>query len=128
VGVDRMRLLGRPARGACDASELCGQCGTGRAAILPDGRVAVCPLGRWLSAGSFHTAELSSLLDGVQRIASTVVRPALAATRQCQPHCNPGCDPGMQEPDNCKPRGACDPNKPAKDPCGPEFKCRPKGK
>ncbi|TDD10463.1 radical SAM protein [Nonomuraea diastatica] len=128
---DRMRVLGRPARGQCDASELCGNCGDGIAAILPDGTVTPCPLARWLTAGNLRTTQLSSLIGEVRRIASTVIAPALAETRPCQPNCTPGCDPSMTAPgggDGCVPKARCEPNKPAKDPCAPEFKCRPKGK
>ncbi|MEQ4721617.1 radical SAM/SPASM domain-containing protein [Nonomuraea sp. B19D2] len=133
VGIDRMRLLGRPARRACDASELCGQCGDGVAAILPDGSVTPCPLGRWLSAGNIIQTPLAELARRVHRIADRHIIPALphACRPPCQPQCTPGCDPDVNQPgggDGCTPKLKCRPNEPAKDPCAPEFKCKPKEK
>ena len=126
VDVDRMRLLGRPARTACDASELCGQCGDGIAAVLPDGSVSPCPLGRWLTAGNVLDTPLPSMVEGLQHISETMIKPATVTAWPCEPNCNPGCNPGMQKPDDCNPRGTCDPNKRPDPQCNPTFKCRPK--
>ncbi|MFI9554257.1 radical SAM/SPASM domain-containing protein [Nonomuraea endophytica] len=131
VGVDRMRLLGRPARAACDASELCGKCGDGIAAILPDGTVTPCPLGRWLSAGNVRSAGLPSLVDATHQLARGVILPAITAagSRPCEPRCNPGCDPGVNAPgggDGCIPKARCEPNKPPDKPCRPSTTCGPK--
>lgn len=132
VGVDRMRRLGRPAQGHCDASELCGRCGDGIAAVLPDGSITPCPLGRWLAAGNVKAQPLGELVGDVRRISEQVIWPAVASEeRPCEPKCNPGCDPSLTSPgggDGCIPKAACEPNKPAKDPCGPEFTCQPKPK
>ncbi|MDH2424703.1 radical SAM protein [Sphaerisporangium sp. TRM90804] len=133
VGVDRMRLLGRPARTACDASELCGRCGDGVAAILPDGTVTPCPLSRWLSAGRLPTTPLAELAARARDIAEREIMPALphACRPPCEPQCNPGCDPSMTSPgggDGCRPAQNCNPNqqcKPQVNPCKPDVSCRP---
>ncbi|MER6947079.1 radical SAM protein [Nonomuraea sp. NPDC000554] len=127
LGVDRMRLLGRPALRAGEASELCGRCGDGVAAILPDGTVTPCPLGRWLSAGDVRHVPLRSLLGQVRQITARDIRPVLDAHRPCEPSCNPGCDPGMHDPDSCSPKGRCDPNQPPAPACKPSVSCKPKG-
>lgn len=133
MGIDRMRLLGRPARGLCDASELCGRCGDGIAAILPDGTVAPCPLARWLAAGNVQTAPLAELAPRVQAIAASEIRPARphACKPPCEPQCTPGCDPSMTKPgggDGCTPQKNCNPNQACKpkDACQPDVSCKPK--
>lgn len=131
--VDRMRLLGRPARQACDASELCGRCGDGIAAILPDGSVTPCPLSRWLTAGSIHTSPLAELAGTAQQLAAEHITPALphACRPPCEPQCTPGCDPSVNSPgggDGCTPKLSCNPNQSCKpkNPCRPDTSCRPK--
>ncbi|MFD9940313.1 radical SAM/SPASM domain-containing protein [Nonomuraea sp. NPDC059023] len=130
VNVDRMRLLGRPARTACDASELCGKCGDGIAAILPDGSVTPCPLSRWLRAGDIRDTGLPSLVGDARRLARERILPAITAgSRPCEPSCNPGCDPGVNAPgggDGCMPKSRCDPNQPPDKPCKPSTTCGPK--
>lgn len=126
IGVDRMRLLGRPARRACDVTELCGNCGDGIAAILPDGSVTPCPLSRWMSAGNLATTPLADLAAGVRALAYADIRPALphACTPPCEPQCTPGCNPSVNKPgggDGCNPAKNCNPN----DPCKPRTACRP---
>ncbi|WP_240196850.1 radical SAM protein [Nonomuraea lactucae] len=133
MGVDRMRLLGRPARRACDASELCGRCGDGIAAILPDGTLSPCPLSRWLAAGNVTTAALADLTPRVRRLADLHITPALpdACLPPCEPQCNPGCNPGVDQPgggDSCQPKMRCNPNETCKpkNPCRPDVSCKPK--
>ncbi|MDX3101770.1 radical SAM/SPASM domain-containing protein [Nonomuraea angiospora] len=126
MSVDRMRLLGRPARRACDASELCGSCGNGIAAILPDGSVTPCPLARWLTAGNLAEAPLAELAGGVRELAARQIRPALphACTPPCEPQCTPGCNPSVNKPgggDGCNPKKNCVPE----DPCKPRTACQP---
>ncbi|MEO3800556.1 radical SAM/SPASM domain-containing protein [Nonomuraea sp. B1E8] len=133
VSIDRMRLLGRPAQRACDASELCGNCGDGIAAILPDGSVTPCPLSRWMSAGNLATKPLAELAAGVRALAATDIRPALphACKPPCEPQCTPGCNPGVNAPgggDGCMPQKNCNPNQSCKPktPCRPDVSCKPR--
>lgn len=129
MGVDRMRRLGRASGGVREVSELCGRCGDGIAAILPDGTVTPCPLSRWLSAGSLREAGLPSLIGEVRRLSERVILPAAGSRRcgpdHCEPSCNPGCDPGLHKPDHCRPNASCQPNKPVPPQCQPTFKCAP---
>jgi MoaA/NifB/PqqE/SkfB family radical SAM enzyme len=133
VGVDRMRLLGRPARTACDASELCGKCGDGVAAILPDGTVTPCPLARWLSAGRIPARPLAELAVRARQLAERHIVPALpgACRPPCEPQCNPGCDPSVNSPgggDGCSPKQNCNPNQTCKpkNACRPDVSCKPR--
>jgi MoaA/NifB/PqqE/SkfB family radical SAM enzyme len=123
MGIDRMRLLGRPARGACDASELCGRCGDGKLAILPDGSVAPCPLGRWLSAGDVRDESLASLAGQVHQVARQVIGPARpdACKPPCEPQCHPGQNQCSPDKDGCVPQSNCNPAKP----CKPQNPCQP---
>lgn len=63
VMVDGVREVGRGG-GTCDVTELCGLCGLNRAAILPDGVVTPCVLGRWLKAGNIRVTPLPEILAG----------------------------------------------------------------
>lgn len=133
VGLDRMRLLGRPAQRACDASELCGRCGNGIAAILPDGTLSPCPLSRWLAAGNVTSTPLTDLAPRVRQLAEQYITPALphACKPPCEPQCNPGCNPGVNQPgggDGCQPKMGCNPNQACKpkNPCQPDVSCKPK--
>ncbi|GAA0916348.1 radical SAM protein [Nonomuraea longicatena] len=66
--IDRMRAVGRATAAMSMesvTSELCGQCGDGRAAVSWDGDVRMCVLSRFLpSAGNVRTAPLASILSG----------------------------------------------------------------
>lgn len=52
IQTDRARGVGRATRGIPDISELCGQCGRGRAAITLHGDLSSCVIGRFLVAGN----------------------------------------------------------------------------
>lgn len=55
INIDHARPVGRASHGRePTASDLCGQCGKGRAAIGPDGTVHPCVLGRFLTAGNVN--------------------------------------------------------------------------
>jgi len=59
------RGIGRAANGAAPVvSELCGQCGKGRAAIGMDGQLTPCVLGRFLIAGNVKDTPLGDLFAG----------------------------------------------------------------
>ncbi len=106
VRIDRSRAIGRAATaGAPDVSELCGRCGRGQVAVLPDGSVAPCVMSRFMPAGSVKAGSLAEILSSrVWR--DTVERVPVRAQEPCDPDCNPGldgsdCAPAEQE--------ACDP-------------------
>jgi MoaA/NifB/PqqE/SkfB family radical SAM enzyme len=65
IHADRSRGVGRAARGAEPVvSELCGQCGKGRAAIGINGQLTPCVLGRFLVAGNVRDTPLAELFAG----------------------------------------------------------------
>ncbi|MFH8492218.1 radical SAM protein [Streptomyces longisporoflavus] len=105
VSIGRLRAVGNAAVSALpSASELCGRCADGKAAILPDGRVAVCEIGRFLCAGDVKHASLASVLGSPQwaRLAASV--PGPGSSVPCGPDCSPNDD-------TCEPSGGdtCDP-------------------
>jgi hypothetical protein len=58
--VDRVREVGNAAKTVALPStpQLCGQCADRKVAILPDGTVAPCVLGRFLPAGHVRGVPL----------------------------------------------------------------------
>lgn len=69
LGVTRIRVrdvqgIGRAARDdhGTDLAELCGHCGIDRAAILPDGQLTPCVIGRWLDCGNVRETPLVAIL------------------------------------------------------------------
>ncbi|MFD7278385.1 radical SAM protein [Streptomyces sp. NPDC059862] len=124
VKADRMRAVGNAAKTTLipSTSELCGRCADGKAAILPDGAVVPCVLGRFLPAGSVKPAGLQAVFAGEQwaKIAASI------------PRRRGGCVPDSCTPkeDSCQPSlgvvTACNPNKDGSD-CAPAESpaCRP---
>lgn len=91
VMVDGVREVGRGG-GTCDVNELCGLCGLDRVAILPDGVVVPCVLGRWLKTGNVRVSPLAEILDGPmwQRAVAQV-------PRTDRPLCSPQADRMQKE-------------------------------
>jgi MoaA/NifB/PqqE/SkfB family radical SAM enzyme len=121
VGTDRARGVGRanpqPDTDA-PASELCGKCGDGRLAILPDGTVAPCVLGRGLRGGNLLKGDtLADILAGPtwEEHMRTVPRPENGR----------GCPPG--DSNDCNPANttACKPAYPPFAPAFPTIRLRP---
>ncbi len=108
ISTDRQRLLGRA--GAGGVEELCGHCGDGRAAILPDGGVRPCIMSRWMVAGNVKDQPLAEILIGDSmrdHVASIPPRVAV---------CNPECKPSTGDGSDCAPAET--------ETCGPSF-CNP---
>lgn len=108
VHVGVVRAVGNAAGGALPSpSELCGRCGDQRATILPSGDVAVCEIGRFLTAGSVLTASLETVLSSVQWAQVSAKVPRKMDPTACHPDCQPSdsdsCDPGKNTP--CNPMG-----------------------
>jgi len=71
LGVTDIRIrhaqgVGRAAHGSSgqEVSELCGNCGIDRAAVLPDGQLTPCVVGRWLACGNVRDTPLTEILSG----------------------------------------------------------------
>ncbi|MGW7385324.1 radical SAM/SPASM domain-containing protein [Streptomyces sp. NPDC054794] len=116
VHVDRVRAIGNAAKSAVlpSTSELCGRCADGKAAVLPDGTVTPCVLGRFLPAGSVKTAGLRAVLAGQRWAHVAASIPRNRAT--CVPD---SCTP---KEDSCQPSpgvvAACNPDQDGSD-CSP---------
>lgn len=105
IGQDHARPFGRAAAGHDDqqTAGLCGRCGRGAAAVLPDGAVVPCPMSRWLIAGNVRTEPLAAALISVEDLAAEVIPgsetacgPSDGCNPPCEPQCNPGCDPSVE--------------------------------
>ncbi|MGW3293046.1 radical SAM protein [Streptomyces xiamenensis] len=99
IGTDRVRPYGRAAAdGAGRAPEcggLCGRCGHGRLAVLPDGRVTPCVFSRWLAMGNARRQSLQEICAGDatlrarEELAAHFPPAAVHATPVCLPDCAP---------------------------------------
>ena len=108
LGVTDIRIrpsqgVGRAARDGAgeDVAELCGNCGLDRAAILPDGQLVPCAIGRWLNCGNVREAPLAELLSGPawQHTLALVPRRDVNA---CAPDCPPASDGNDCPPASCR--------------------------
>ncbi|MER5966697.1 radical SAM protein [Streptomyces sp. NPDC002057] len=103
--VDRVRAVGRAAGGLVPStSSLCGRCAHGKAAVLPDGRVAPCEIGRFLATGNVRQTPLATVLASSEWERARASVPARVSADPCAPDCAPSGD-------------TCGPSK--GDPCGP---------
>ncbi|XUL90985.1 radical SAM/SPASM domain-containing protein [Streptomyces galilaeus] len=111
VHIDRVRGVGNAAKTLIPSmSELCGRCADGKAAILPDGTVTPCVLGRFLPAGEVKTGSLAGVFAG-QRWAEV----AASIPRQRRSGCTPDEDSCMPSPGRAE---ACNPDQDGDD-CSP---------
>ena len=101
---DRVRRLGRAAGPGTadggDASELCGRCGRGMAAVSPDGDVWPCVMSRWLPAGNVLTESLRGVLAGSRwhAVVAGIPAPRAGGPDDDDDNCNP-----KQDGNDCKP-------------------------
>lgn len=94
---DRSRGIGRAANGADPSiSELCGQCGKGRAAIGMDGQLTPCVLGRFLVAGNVRDTPLGELFAGERWHEILASVPELNACATCTPADSNDCQPSRK--------------------------------
>ncbi|MER7210668.1 radical SAM/SPASM domain-containing protein [Streptosporangium sp. NPDC000239] len=104
---DRLRAIGRTAPGSRNASELCGACGKGKAAISPTGDVWPCVMARWMTAGNVLEQPLRGILQGArwQELVNGIPNPT---GKRCDPEL---CDPVRGDGNDCDPAStpACDP-------------------
>ncbi|MEU9523281.1 radical SAM protein [Streptomyces sp. NPDC048224] len=102
VNVDRVRSVGRGEVHVPSTSDLCGRCADGRAAVMTDGTVTPCVLGRFLNTGNAKTDGLAAVFGGQQWADTAASKPPpFVATGGCTPADSNDCDPA-QTP-------ACDP-------------------
>ncbi|MFE6496295.1 radical SAM protein [Streptomyces sp. NPDC057748] len=108
VHVGSVRAVGNAAGTALPSTaDLCGRCGDQRATVLPGGDVAVCEIGRFLTAGSVLDAGLAPVLSGPRWAEASASIPRRTGPTACHPDCQPSnsdsCDPGKNDP--CDPMG-----------------------
>lgn len=103
INMDRVRGVGNAAKLLPSTSELCGNCANGRAAIMPDGTVTPCLLGRFLPTGSVKGGSLKAVFESdrwgqVKQIIPPRIRGG----------CTPDEDSCMPSP-GAAPSGTCTP-------------------
>jgi MoaA/NifB/PqqE/SkfB family radical SAM enzyme len=102
IHVDRIRPFGRGSPGDTpDPAHLCGQCGTGKAAISPSGEVTPCVFSEWMTVGSVHTTRLADILSGPPMARACESIRATPRTGLCDP--DGECSPGVPD-SSCSPR------------------------
>ncbi|MBC2907693.1 SPASM domain-containing protein [Streptomyces sp. PSKA01] len=94
------------------------QCADGKAAILPDGQVVPCVLGRFLPAGNVTTGSLQQVLAGQRwvQVSACIPRGRQSGCTPDEDSCMPspgaaeGCNPD-QDGSDCSPAEtpACEP-------------------
>lgn len=103
IHIDRQRGVGRAATTAPTVDELCGKCGTGRAAIGPHGDVWPCVLSRFLApAGNVRTTLLKTILQGTTMAALVAQVPKHRSATGCNPN-NDGSDCSPAQTPACSP-------------------------
>ncbi|MGX4737083.1 radical SAM protein [Kitasatospora griseola] len=124
ITLDDARGVGRASGGQAPTTDaLCGNCTRGRLAVLPDGTVAPCVIGRWLGSENVKgPGGLQGVLSS-QAWATTAAsippkRTAMGALGACTPNDSNDCDPSSTPA--CAPAygiapapvllGACTPN------------------
>lgn len=92
IGTDRVRAVGRAASTIPSVTELCGRCGDGRAAVLPDGSLSLCVLSRFMPCANVREKRLADIFNSPEWKAAvdSIPRPHLGA---CGPDDSDACDP-----------------------------------
>jgi MoaA/NifB/PqqE/SkfB family radical SAM enzyme len=123
IGVDHVRPFGRGGQHQTpDAANLCGRCGTGKAAIDPTGQVSPCVFSGWMGVGNVQDAPLATILSGTAMAeANTTIRRATRAGK-CRPDDDTPCVPEQLTDDPCSPENyeECTPGY-------PPSECSPRG-
>lgn len=105
ASVDPVRPVGRAAGGRLPStSALCGRCGDGKAAVLPNGQVSVCEIGRFLAVGNVQEAPLASILASPEWAQARASVPARTSADPCGPDCGPS-DDSSSGGGSCQPMG-----------------------
>ncbi|WP_369265214.1 radical SAM/SPASM domain-containing protein [Streptomyces sp. R35] len=98
IKTDRARAIGRagwPGQ-APSVDELCGNCGRGRAAVLPNGDLSGCVLSRFLPTGNVRERRLADIL-GSPQWADTIAGIPPRSQAACTPDDSGDCDPANTE-------------------------------
>ncbi|GAA2268449.1 hypothetical protein GCM10010415_37650 [Streptomyces atrovirens] len=101
VNIDRVRSVGRGEVHVPSTKDLCGRCADGRAAVMTDGTVTPCVLGRFLHTGNAKADGLAAVFNGQQWADTATSIPRRSPSMACTPDDSSDCDPSNTE--------ACDP-------------------
>ena len=95
INTDHARPVGRAADDGYQTSpeDLCGNCGRGRAAVLANGDVSLCVLGRSLVAANIKTTPLGQILASARWAQLVASVPERDACVSCTPGDSNDCDP-----------------------------------
>ncbi|WP_324164559.1 radical SAM protein [Amycolatopsis sp.] len=108
IGYDRLRQVGRGVRDQGEtAKQLCGQCGHGSAAVLPDGTLSPCVMSRWVSVGNVQQEPLREVVAGLPAARFGLTSqgmPATVGVTTAQGNCTPCGPQGNCYPIHCHPR------------------------
>ena len=97
IAVRPSQGIGRAARQENDPSELCGHCGIGRAAVLPDGQFTLCVMARWMKTGDVRQTSVREILAGSAWAGAMALVPRRG--RDCPPASDGGdCPPASEVP------------------------------
>ncbi|MFF8639127.1 radical SAM/SPASM domain-containing protein [Streptomyces pilosus] len=121
INIDRVRGVGNAAKLLPSTSELCGNCAKGRAAIMPDGTVTPCVLGRFLPTGSVKGGSLKTVFESDRwgQVKQLIPQRVGAGCTPDEDSCMPS--PGANSSGACTPADSndCDPSRtPA---CNPKY-------
>jgi MoaA/NifB/PqqE/SkfB family radical SAM enzyme len=107
VRTDRVRAVGRAATSPVlpSVDELCGRCGHGRAAVMPNGDLTLCVMSRFMPCGNVKETRLADIV-GSPAWNQAVARVPARAQDPCDPDCQPLLDSGDSAPAE---KEACDP-------------------
>jgi MoaA/NifB/PqqE/SkfB family radical SAM enzyme len=101
INTDKVRSVGRAEVHVPSRSDLCGRCADGRAAVMTDGTVTPCVLGRFLPTGNAKTDGLAAVFGGQKWQDTAASIPRRTDTAACPPDDSGDCDPANTP--------ACDP-------------------
>lgn len=98
IQTDHVRAVGRAALPGQvpTVDELCGNCGRGRAAVLPNGDLSGCVLSRFLLTGNVRERRLADIL-GSPEWAGTIAGIPPRSRSACTPDDSGDCDPANTE-------------------------------
>ncbi|MFJ8794089.1 radical SAM protein [Streptomyces sp. NPDC102462] len=97
VNTDRVRSVGRGEVHVPSTKDLCGRCADGRAAVMTDGTVTPCVLGRFLDTGNAKTDGLGAVFAGKRWADTAAGIPRRTASAACTPDDSSDCDPSNTE-------------------------------
>ncbi|WP_233646832.1 radical SAM protein [Streptomyces sp. BSE6.1] len=106
VNVDRVRSVGRGQVHVPSTGDLCGRCADGRAAVMTDGTVTPCVLGRFLKTGNakdglatvFGGQQWADTAASIPRRSAPTAGCTPADSNDCDPARTPACDPAYYAP------------------------------